>query len=70
MVVTFIGKHNFLIISLKGKVFMSSLVAQRVKDPALSLQWLGSRQWGRFDPWAGNFHMPQVQPKKMKSVLK
>ena len=25
-----------------------------VKDPALSLLWLG------FDPWQGNFHMPWV----------
>ena len=30
------------------------------KDSALSLVWL------RFDPWPGNFHMPQVQPKKKK----
>ena len=36
----------------------SSLVTQWVKDPALSLLWLG------FDAWPGNFHMPQVWPKK------
>ena len=35
----------------------SSLVAQQVKDPALSLPWLG------FSPWPGNFSMPQAQPK-------
>ena len=29
-----------------------------VKDPVLSLPW------HRFDPWPGNFCMPQVQPKK------
>ena len=37
------------------------------KDLALSLLWLGSLLWrGEFDPWAGNFHMPQVWPKKSK----
>ena len=28
-----------------------------VKDSALSLLWL------RFDPWPGNFGMPQIEPK-------
>ena len=28
-----------------------------VKDPALSVRWL------RFDPWPGNFCMPQAWPK-------
>ena len=37
-----------------------SLVAQWVKDLALSLLWL------RFDPRPGNFHIPPVQPKKKK----
>ena len=32
-------------------------VTQQVKDPALSLLWY------RFDPWSGNFCMPQEQPK-------
>ena len=32
------------------------LVAQQVKDPALSLQQLRSLLWYRFDPWLGNFH--------------
>ena len=35
----------------------SSPVAQCVKDHALSLLWL------EFDPWPGDFHMPQEQPK-------
>ena len=35
----------------------SSLVAQQVKDPALSLLWLRSLLWCRFDPWAGKFSM-------------
>ena len=37
---------------------VSSLVAQWVKDLALSLLWC------QFDPW--NFHRLQVQPKKKK----
>ena len=41
----------------QDKVPKSSLgVAQQVKDPALSLPWL------RYDPWPGNFCMPQEQP--------
>ena len=29
---------------------------------ALSLLWLGSMLWRRFDPWPGNFLMPWVWP--------
>ena len=32
-------------------------MAQQVKDPTLSLQWLRLLLWLRFDPWPGNFHM-------------
>ena len=35
----------------------SSLVAQHVKDPALSPQQLGLLLWRGFDPWPGNFHV-------------
>ena len=42
----------------------SFLVAQPAKDPALSWQWLRSLLWCRFDPWPGNIHKPQAQPKK------
>ena len=41
----------------------SSLVAQWVKDSALSLLWC------RFNPWPGNFHMLQVGPKKNSLLL-
>ena len=34
----------------------SPLVAQWVKDPVLSLQWLWLLLWRRFDPWPGNCH--------------
>jgi len=36
----------------KGSI-QSSLVAQRVKDLKLSLQWLGLLLWQRFGPWPG-----------------
>lgn len=33
---------------------------QQVKDPTLSLQWLG------FSSWSWNFQLPWAQPKKKK----
>ena len=42
------------------RALLSSLVMQRVRDLALSLLWCG------FDPWPGNFRMPQAQPKKRR----
>ena len=33
-------------------------LAQWVKDPALSLQWLRLLLWHGFDPWPRNFHVP------------
>ena len=42
----------------------SSLVARWVKDLVLSLLWLWSLLWHGFNPWPGNFHMLQVQPRK------
>ena len=41
-------------------------MVQWVKDPALSLLWLGSMLWLGFDPWPGNLHMPWAWPKKKK----
>ena len=38
-------------------------MAQQVKDLVLSLQWLRSLVWRRFDPWTGNFHMLLVLQK-------
>ena len=35
----------------------SSLEAQQVKGPVLSLPWLGLLLRRRFDPWPRNFHM-------------
>ena len=39
---------------------MSSLLAQWVKDPALSLLWFGLPLWHEFSPWSGNFYMRWV----------
>ena len=41
-------------------------MAQRVKDLVLSLQWLRSLLWHRFQPWPRNFHMPWAWPKRKK----
>ena len=42
-------------------------MVQKVKYPALSLQWPGVVvAVAPVHLWPGNFHMPQVQPKKKK----
>lgn len=44
-----------------------ALVVQWVKDSVLSLEWLGSLLWLRFNSWPRKFYMYQAQPKnKMK----
>ena len=45
-------------------------MVQRVKDPALSLQWLGSLLWREFDPWPGKFYILRMKPKKKKKKKK
>ena len=60
------NSHNIQLIILKC-IIWSSLMAQWVKDSALSLQCLGLLLWHRFDLWphtTGNFHMPQLWPNK------
>lgn len=42
----------------------SSLVVLQVKDPVLSLKWLGSLLWHGLDLWPGNFHVPLAWSKK------
>ena len=44
----------------------SSLGVQWVKDLVLSLWWLGSLLWLRFDTWPRNFHMLRTWPKEKK----
>ena len=44
-------------------------MAQQVKDPALSLLWLGLLLWHGFVPWPGNFCMPPVGLKRKKIII-
>ena len=41
-------------------------MVQKVKDLALSLQWLGSLLWHLFDPWPWNFYRLWALPKLKK----
>ena len=44
-------------------------MAQQVKDLALSLQQPRLLVWRGFNPWPGNFYMPQAKPKtKQKKI--
>ena len=52
------------------KECQSYLVAQGLKDPALSLLCFGSLLWCRFNPWPGNFCMPGLWPKKMNDLTR
>ena len=44
-------------------------MVQWIKDPTLSLLWLRSRLWPRFESWPSNFHMPQATAKKKSPLL-
>ena len=44
-------------------------VAHQVKDPALPQLLCSSQLQLEFDPWPGNFHMPQVWPNKECTML-
>ena len=48
------------------KCSRSFLVAQQVKDPALSLLRLRSLLWHGFDPWSRNLHALWVRQKRNK----
>ena len=39
---------------------------QWIKDPVWPQLWHKSQMRLRFNPWPGNFHMPQVWPKEEK----
>ena len=67
------AQDTFLCGQIQAKNYMqetafpgSSLVAQRVKDLALSLQWLWLQLWLRFDPWSGNLMQAVGAAKKKK----
>ena len=51
-------------------MLQSFLVAQWVKDLALSLLWLRSLLWYKFDLWSGNFHMLKVRPNQTPTKKK
>ena len=42
--------------------------AQCIRDSALSLQWLGSLLWHRFDPWPGKFPYAADVAEKKKNM--
>ena len=56
-------RYLFIMFPLKLKKTRSSLVAQRVKDPALSLLWFWLQLWCRLNSWPRNFCMPWSWPK-------
>ena len=44
-------------------------MAQKVKDPALSLQWLGSLLWHGFNPWPWELpHAINIAKQKSMSI--
>ena len=62
-------KRIAILISTQNLTFRF-LLWQQNKDLVLSLQWHRSQQQLGFDPWPGNFHMPQVWLKKEKKKKK
>ena len=44
-------------------------MVQWVKDPVLSLLWLGSLVWCGFGPWPRNFCVLQAWPKGKKKKM-
>ena len=49
-------------------ILWHSLV-QQVRDPVLSLQWLGSLLWHIFDPWIGTSTCHGCSQKKKSSFV-
>ena len=58
-----------LVCSLSQRKLRSALAVQQVKDLVLSLLWLRSKLWHRFDPWPWNFHMPWAWQKKKGKAM-
>ena len=58
---------HLLFLKLSFQEFPGGLV---VKDPVLSLWWLGSLMRCGFDSWPGNFCILYVQQKKKKKKLR
>ena len=53
---------------IKNSSPWSSLVAQQVKDPVLSLLHLGSLLWHRLHPWPGIPHAAGTAKKKKTPI--
>ena len=51
----------------KEITYRNSLLVQWVKDPVLSLQWLGLPVSHRFSPWPENFCMLRAWSKQNKT---
>ena len=58
-----LGQTSRNSVALKIAIIRSSLVAQQVKDLALSLLWLWLLLWHRFDPGPRNFYVLWGQAK-------
>ena len=58
---------SFLLVK---NISIGHFLVQQVKDPVLSLQWLGSLLWYRLDPWPRNFHIPHRYCQKQKQKPK
>ena len=56
----------FILALIQKPKTRAPLWCTRLKDTVFSLLWLGSLLWCRFDPWPGNFPMPQGGKKKKK----
>ena len=55
--------YSIFLPSLKVGGHGNFLLAQRVKDPVLSLLWRRSLLWHRYDPWPRNFCMEHTSQK-------
>ena len=65
----FLRGKNKLAVMIKT-IYKSFCLAQQVKYPALSLQWLGLLPWHGFHLWPGNFYTLGVWPKKYVYIYK
>ena len=54
---------------MKVTIIGVPFVAQWVKDPALSLQWLGSLPWHQFSRWPWKLYMPWAWPKRVLKII-
>lgn len=58
--------HSHVFAVFQSTISKRPLVERWVKDPELSLLWLGSLLWCRFDAWPGNLPILLARPTKKK----